>query len=154
MLRAVYKCGSQLFLSKPHDIDVLMVYDTRKECREAIKMNADRSVDKHYMCMENLDVVFLGCYARPFLELIEGQEIEKLKNFSIFDHEEEYKSLLRGFAHSLSKEHKYWYHIYIAVRMFDKGKMSLTKKEKETAQKIHDKGINEELYAYIIDFLG
>ena len=156
MLKAIYKCGSSLLLPKPKDIDYLLIYDTKEEASaEAMKKNRVRDgINRHYNYVENVLKVRLYCYTNPILELIEGEEIEGLKTFSIFDKQvkEQYIALLKNYVSWLPHESKLWYHIYIAVKMYDKGKMSLTKTEKNTAQKIHDEGIDEDNYQYIIDY--
>ena len=153
MLVAKYKSGSQLFISNGNDEDYVYYYQTEQDKIWAMTHNKDHSVDKHYMSLENATKVRLYCYNYPFMKLVEGKEIKELKEFSIFDHKEEYMKVLKYYAQSLPRENKKWYHIYIAITMFEKGKMSLTKKEKGIAQEIHDKGVNCDQYNHIIDYL-
>lgn len=153
MLRAIYKVGSAVILPKHNDEDYCYYYDTNKERLEAVISNREHDKDIHFTLVNNATKVCLYSYAYPFCKLIEGEDLG-LKDFSIFDVKDKYIKLLKKCVKIFPRESKLWYHIYIAVKMFKKGKMSLTKKEIETAQKIHDRGVNCEEYNYIIDYLS
>ena len=155
MIRAIYKCGSSLILPKPKDQDYVYYVDTAFERKMMLIKNHDHSVDNHYKLFENAKKVFLGCYIYPFMEKVEGEDID-FASFNMFEEETKakYIALLKKYASWLPKENKWWYHIYIAVKMYDKGKINLTKTELNTAQKIHDNGIDDANYQYIIDYLN
>jgi len=149
---AIYQSGSSCILPKSHDIDLIYYYDNNDERMSDFRTNHNKEYDIHFDMVDRAKRVRLGCYIYPFMKHIEGEDLH-FEDFSIFDVKDEYIELLKKHISFLPKQDKKWYHIYIAVRMFDKGKMTLTKKEKEIAQKIHDEGINEEIYQYIIDYL-
>jgi len=153
MLRAKYKSGSSLILPKSNDIDYIYYYDTESERREAVLNNTEHDIDIHFTTLEKAKKVFLGCYIYPFMEHIEGDEID-FASFDMFDEtiKTQYIALLKRYI-NLNHADKEWYHIYIAVKMYDKGKINLTKTELNTAQKIHDNGIDGTNYQYIIDYL-
>ena len=152
MFRAKYKTGSWCILPRYNDKDYLLIFDTREESREALIHNHDHSVDYHYDSLDRMPKIFVGCYIYPLMEYVEGEHLECVEQFSIFEHEQEYKDLLKDYLSWLPHEHKWWYHIYIAYCMFSKGEMSLTDQEKETALNIHDNGISQELYDSIVDY--
>lgn len=154
MLRAVYKSGSACILPKSNDIDYLYYYDTNDERIEALIKNTIRDKDIHFKLLKNAKRVFLGCYIYPFMEHIEGEEID-FSDFSIFneDIKAQYIPLLKHYTEILDRESKLWYHIFIAVKMYQKGGIKLTKTELKTAQKIHDEGVNCDVYNSIIDYL-
>lgn len=155
MLRAKYVGGSSLFLDNPNDIDYFYYYDTHEERIEGVINNKERVIDIHFVEIANATKIRLDCYTYPFMKLIEGDEIEELKKFSIFKHEDEYKDLLRKYVFKLNKDCKLWYHILIAVYMFENRKMKLTKAQLKNVQKVHDeKCINDELYNYIVEKLA
>ena len=153
MLRAIYKTGSQCILPNSNDKDYVKVYDLYSESREALKHNHDHSVDYHFDGIDKMPRVFLGCYIYPFMELVEGEEIETLKNFSIFEHKDEYVALLKREL-GLREASKQWYHILIACYMFANKKMSLTKTQLKKVQEVHDNGITQELKEYCINTLN
>lgn len=155
MLKAKYKTGSSCILSNSNDVDYIYYYDTKEERLEALKKNRDHSVNNHYRVWGSEPKVFLGCYIYPFMEHIEGEEID-FNGFSIFneDVKTQYISLLKRYAERLNKADKNWYHIFIAVKMYEKGGIKLSKKVLETAQNIHDNGIDNDNYQHIIDFLS
>ena len=155
MLRAIYKSGSACILPNNNDIDYIYYYDTNDERREALIKNKVRDKDIHFECLKNAKNVFLCCYLYPFMEHIEGEEID-FSDFSIFneDIKAQYIPLLKRYAERLDRESKLWYHIFIAVKMYQKGGIKLSKNVLETAQKIHDNGIDNENYQHIIDFLN
>lgn len=154
MLRAIYKSGSACILPNSNDIDYIHYYDTNDERREALIKNKIRDKDIHFRLFSQAKRVFLGCYIYPFGEHIEGEEID-YSDFSIFNEEikSQYIPLLRNYANRLERTDKRWYHIFIAVKMYDKGNIKLTKAELKVAQKIHDDGIDDVNYQYIIDYL-
>lgn len=149
MLRATYKIGSQCILPNAHDIDILKIYDTKEEAHDALIYNLDHSVDYHFDYITRIPYIFLGCYIYPYMELISGEEIQGIKDFSIFKHEQEYKQLLRRHVSWMRKDCKWWYHVYIAACMFDNNEMKLTPEQTLIAQEIHDHGITPELEQYI-----
>lgn len=154
MLKAKYRTGSSLILDKPNDQDFVYFYETKEEKREAlIKYRHEENIDVHFDYIRPLKV-FLGCYIYPFMELVEGEEIEEIKNFNFLEHKDEYIALVRKYIEWLPRESKRWYHIYLGISFLDKGSMELTEEQRENAQSIHDNGINCELYNYIIDYLS
>lgn len=152
MLRAIYKTGSQLVFKHSNDKDYVRFYDTREERLLAlIKHKRNDEADVHFALA--VPKIFIGCYIYPFMELVQGEEIEEFKNFSLIDHKDEYIELVRNYVQWLPRENKKWYHIYLGISMLDRGTMELTDEQRENAQSIHDNGINDELYDYIIDYL-
>ena len=154
MLKAVYKCGSSTILENAHDVDYVYIYETREERMEAFKKyRRKEGIDPHWDSLDVLPRIFAGCPLYPYLKLVEGEEVEAIKNFNLLDHKEEYISLVRKHLEFLPREHKGWYKLYIGISMLDRGTMELSKEQIENAQKIHDDGLNCELYNYIIDYL-
>ena len=154
MLKAKYITGSSLILNKSNDQDFVYFYETKEEKREAlIKHRRKENIDVHFDYVRPLKV-FLGCYIYHFMELVEGEEIEDIKNFNFLEHKDEYIALVRKYIEWLPRESKRWYHIYLGISMLDRGTMELTDEQRENAQSIHDNGINDELYDYIIDYLS
>ena len=154
MFRAKYKTGSECILPKHNDNDFLLIYDTREEGKEALIHNRDHSYDWHYDSLDRMPKVFLGCYIYPFMQYIEGEHLECIEQFSIFEHEQEYKDLLVSYFRWLPIKHKWWYHIVIAYFMFKKGEMSLTEEEREIAQETHDNGISKELFTVVVEYFA
>ena len=150
MIRAKYLGGSSVILPIHNDIDYYYFCDTREERLELVKNNKDHSVDNHYRTIEQATKLTIFCYIYPFMQLIEGEEIKELTNFSIFDHKNEYIALLKKYINRLDKKDKHWYHILVATYMFKNVKMKLTKKQLENVVLVHNQGINDELYSYII----
>lgn len=154
MLLAIYKCGSGLLLDNPRDNDLLYIFETKEQAMDALIKNRDREKDIHFEWLGH-NKIFLGCYAYPLMELLEGEEIDEFKKFSIFDHEEEYKDLLKSYAKKLSLNDKRWYHILVAIYMYENGKSKLNKTQLKKVQKVHDeKGIDQEVKKYIMEKLA
>ena len=152
MLRAIYKCGSQVILPNHKDEDFVKIFDNVEEMRADMEKRDDWEKDWHYSTIEREEKMWIHSYTKHFMELVEGEELDCIKKYKFLDHKDEYKKKIQIFLATFPHTQKQWYHIYIATKFFEKGKMSLTKAEKETAQKIHDEGISEELYQYIIDY--
>lgn len=155
MLKAIYKCGSQCILPDSNDKDYLKVYETKEERREELIKNTNHSVDYHFDNLDRIPRVFLGCYIYPLMELVEGEEIKELKEFSIFDEKvkEQYVPLLKKYMTFLPDNSKLWYHILIACYMYERNKMSLTKTQLKKVQAVHDNGITKELKEYCLNQL-
>lgn len=154
MLKAVYKVGSALFFDTNKDVDYAYFYDTREEKLEALKKHRRKEgIDVHFHYKQE-PVIFLGCYSNPYMELIEGEEIEALKNFNLLDYKDEYIALVKTYVDRLPRESKQWYHIYFGISILDRGKTKITKEQIKIAKKIHDNGIDDDLYNYIIDYLN
>ena len=151
---AEYKTGSSLVLEKPNDIDVVWFYATKEDKYEALKKftPSDFDYDVHFDYVRPFKA-FIGCYIYLYMELISGEDLH-LDKLSIFDHKEEYVELLKRYANYLPRESKLWYHVYLGVSILDRGKSYLTKEQKQNAQLLHDNGINDKLYDYIIDYLN
>lgn len=96
MIRSIYKTGSQCILFHPHDKDFIIYCDTNEEINQLKNQNKDIERDNHYTTLEKGKQcdIYIGCYIYPFMELIYGEEIKELKNFSIFDHKSEIKAML------------------------------------------------------------
>lgn len=156
MIKAKYKGGSSVILSNPHDIDYFIYVETKEERREMLIHNHDHSVDNHYRVVGHDPHIFLGCYALPLMELVEGEEIEAIKNFSIFNEavKTEYIKLLKEKSKQFDKSDKRWYHILVAYYMYKNGEMKLTSQQKEVVQKTHDNGITDTMFNKIIDYFN
>lgn len=154
MLKAKYKGGSSVLLPQPNDTDYFFYYDTPQECREALIKNHDHSVDNHYRVIGYDPRVSLWCYVFPFMELVEGEEIKELKEFSIFDEQvkTEYIALLKKEIERINKSSKRWYHIVIAYYMYQNGEMTLTSQQLKVAQDTHDKGVSDYMFNKIVDY--
>ena len=148
MTKAKYIGGSSLFLKHYNDIDYFYYYASDKSMKKALVENQDHEHDIHFINMKKEPHVFLGCYAYPFMQHVEGEEIEAFKTFSIFDHKKEYVEKLKWYASVLPDSHKKWYHILIACYMFQNGKMELSADQIEQVQQVHDNGISKELKDY------
>ena len=153
MLRAVYKGGSSILLNQHNDEDYFYYYETKEERRKALIYNKDHSKDNHYRLWGSEPKVFLGCWAYPFMELVEGEEIEGIKDFSIFDHRLEIKTLLLRHISYFQDSWKQWYHILILCYMFKNGKMELTQAQLTKVQQVHDNGITEYLKTFCLNQL-
>ena len=127
MLRAIYKCGSACILPTPKDEDYIYYYDTNEERLEALKKNHNHSVDNHYRIWGSEPKVFLGCHIYPFMEKVEGDDID-FQAFNIFDEntKKQYFDVIKKYIEFLPKENKKWYHIVIAYYMYKKGEINLT----------------------------
>lgn len=154
MLKAVYKTGSSCLLSNSNDVDYLYYYETNEERLEAIKKSKHDDINKHYKLWDKKLDVFLGCYIYPFMEHIEGEEVEEFKTFNICDHKKEYKEIALKYISFLKDDSKEWYHILTACYMFERNKNSLTKTQLKQIQSVHDNGITEELKEYCINILN
>lgn len=152
MKKAIYKTGSSLLLKNSNDNDFVFFYETKEEARQAlIEFKRDYDGCVHFDYVRPLKV-FLGCYIYHFMELVEGEDLH-LDEFSIFDHEEEYKELLKKFV-NLPKESKNWYHILTAYYMFKNNSYELTESQLKDIQRAHDKGITNAKYNLCIEWLG
>lgn len=153
MLRAIYKCGSACILPTPKDEDYIYYYDTNEERLEALKKNHNHSVDNHYRIWGSEPKVFLGCYIYPFMEKIDGEDID-FQSFDIFDEKikEQYFEVINRNIEHFKKEDKRWYHIVIAYYMYKNEQMKLTSQQKEVAQNTHDRGISDTMYNKVIDY--
>ena len=154
MLRAIYYCGSSVILPNPRDVDIVYMYDTIEELHEAKRNKKKRDTDFNIHYELTTPRVFLGCYAYPYMRRIEGEDLH-LENFSLLDHKDEYIAKIKEYVKFLQqhREDKKWYHVYLGISILDRGTMELSQEQRENAQKIHDEGINCELYNYIIDYL-
>lgn len=153
MLRSVYRGGSSVILLNSNDSDYFYYYDTNDERKNALINNKDHSVDNHYKLWEKRLNIFLGCYAYPFMEYVSGEEIAEFKTFNICEHKAEYIEIVNGLVGRMKDDDKRWYHIYIACLMFERNKNTITKEQKQKAQKIHDKGITQELKEWCLSIL-
>lgn len=153
MLRAVYYCGSSVFLPNPNDIDIVYIYDTVEEIREALRKRKHRSTDFNVHYELAVPKVFLGCYAYHYMKRIDGETMP-LENFSIFDHKAEYVELLKRFASWLPKENKKWYHILTACYIYKNGNYDLTDTQLKAIQSTHDNGITETRYKFCLKTLN
>lgn len=151
MLRAIYKTGSSLILPKPKDIDTVYYYDNNLERLEALKRYKHKKEDIHFRIFNNEPYVFLGCYIYHFMELIEGEENLKFKDFSIFNNDE-YLKCLKKYYDFLPDKNKKWYHIIIAMYLYKNNEYKLTKQQIEVAQFVHDNGITPELKQEIKEY--
>ena len=153
MLKAKYITGSSLLLENHNDIDQVWFYETKEESREAlIKGERQSDINIHFDYVRPLKV-FLGCYIYHFMKLIEGEDLH-LDEFNIFDHEEEYKELLRRYVSWLPHESKKWYHIITAYYLFKNKSYDLTEAQLKVIQSTHDKGITNAKYNLCIEWLG
>lgn len=152
-MKSKYKTGSTLFF-EGNDIDYVIFCDTEEERKELIShYRRTKEACLHFRLADKPTPIILGCYSNPYLELIEGEEIPALKEFNILEHKEEYKRTAMSYINYLKDTDKQWYHIYIACKMFERNKITLTKEMKTVAKKIHDNGISEDLKSYCIDVL-
>lgn len=147
MIRAIYQTGSSLLLKHHNDMDYIFIYDNNKEREYALIHNHDHTVDKHFRVRKNIDRIFLGCYIYPLMKLIEGTPLPELTNFSIFDNaiKSKYVPLLKENYETLKMNDKRWYHIVVAYYMYLNNSTTLTDKQLEVVQNVHDTGISEEL---------
>ena len=151
MYRATYTTGSSCFLPNAQDHDIIHIYDTKEECRNAlIHLKQEEGVCVHFETYPPR--VFLGCYIYHFMEHLEGEELP-LKDFSIFEHKEEYIALLKHHTTYLRKTSKLWYHILTACYMFKNGSYELTDSQLQAIQRTHDKGITDAKYKFCLDTL-
>lgn len=155
MFRAIYKTGSSLFLPNSNDLDFVCYYDSDRECKEALITNHDRNVNKHFCTVSNATRIILGCYIYHYMELVEGEEIPALQNFSIFDEntKERYLNILRRYSENLRTNDKRWYHIVTAMFLYQNNDYNLTNEQLEVIQSVHDNGITVELRSEIGGFL-
>lgn len=153
---STYKGGSSVILPNPHDEDYFCYYETEQERKHALITNHDRDKDFHFKLKSHAKTVFIGCYAIPYMELIEGEDLG-LSDFNVHDYEKEYAEKLLGHIELFRNrglENKRWYHIYLgycALKNSRDKKFSQTQINK--AQKIHDNGISEKDLQVIFDYL-
>lgn len=153
MLKARYTTGSSLLLEKHNDIDEVWFYESKEEKNNALaKYRPQEGIDVHFDYVRPLKV-FLGCYSYHYMKLIEGEDLH-LDEFNIFDHEEEYKELLRRYVSWLPLESKKWYHIITAYYLFKNKNYDLTEAQLKVIQSTHDKGITNAKYNLCIEWLG
>ena len=156
MVRAKYKGGSQLLLKKPKDIDYIYFVDTLEEkfaLNDELNNDKKKNEDFSIRLVENATKMTSFSYLYPLMILVKGEEIEALKNYDFLGKKEEYVAYVKERVKRMRKESKQWYHIYIAICMFENNKMELTDEQVNIAQQIHDEGANDELYKYIIEYL-
>lgn len=149
-----YKGGSGVVLPNPHDEDIFLYFNTNDERKHALITNHDHSKDFHFKLKDKALNIFLGCYAYPYMELIEGEDLG-LKDFDIKEHSKEYANCLIEYINRWKDKdltNKHWYHVYLGYCAL-KNKTKLTKTQKEKAQTIHDSGIDSELLKDIFDYL-
>ena len=152
MLRAIYYCGSVVILKNPRDVDIVYIYDTVEEIREALKHKPhDSEFNLHYELAT--PKVFLGCYAYHYMKRIEG-EVMELEQFSIFDHKDEYVLLLKQYADWLDHTDKKWYHILTACYIYKNNSYDLTETQLKAIQSTHDNGITETRYKFCLKTLN
>lgn len=154
MLKAIYKTGSSIFLEAPKDKDFVLYFETEEERREALIHDQNHEVDNHYCLIEKATKTRLGCYIYPMMELVEGEEIEALKNYNFLEHKEEYMALVKPYVAKMSKTDKRWYHLVVAYYMFSGEKTKLTKAQLEVVQNTHDKGISDNMYNKVVDYFN
>ena len=154
MARAIYKTGSQCILPNSNDKDYCYYFDTNEERLQALERNHDHEKDIHFVLWSNRLRIFLGCYIYPFMEYVEGEEIQEFATFNICEHKKEYKELALKYIDVMKDDSKKWYHILIACYMFERNKNSIVKAQKQTAQQVHDNGITKELKEYCINILN
>lgn len=154
MLKSVYRGGSSVILDRPNDIDYFYYFDDVEEKRQAFAINHDKKHDNHFRVWKDECLIFLGCYAYPFMELVEGEEIKSFKKFNICEHKSEYKKLALNMINIIKDTNKKWYHILTACYMFTNENNTLTDEQREIIQKVHDEGITEELKQYCVDTLN
>ena len=158
MLLAVYKVGSQLFLSKPHDKDLLYIYETDQEVIEQLKnYKPAESLDIHFSTPQRETRAFIGMYGLHYAQHEAGEHIKEVEEHNMFDEnvKRAYKELVLKTIPRLRLNNKLWYHIYIAKCLYEKGKYyKFTKAEKCTFQKIHDEGVDEELKNNLINYFN
>lgn len=155
MLRAVYQVGSSVILSKYKDIDYLYIYDTIEEKREAFhKHKREKEIDNHYVALEKVPFIYIGCWGYHYAKLIEGEEIEAIKNFNIFDHKDRLKEMCLKYFNVIRDTDKRWYHILILCYMFERNKTTLTKAQIKNVQQVHDSGITKELKEYCVNIIS
>ena len=154
MLKAKYTTGSSLLLNNPRDIDEVWFYETKEECDKArvTRGLGEKDINVHYSYVGREPMVFLGCYSYHYMKLIEGEDLH-LDEFNIFDHEEEYKELLKRYASWLPQESKRWYHIITAYYLFKNKSYDLTEAQLKVIQSTHDKGITNAKYNLCIEWL-
>ena len=155
MLRAVYQVGSSVILSKHRDIDYLYIYDTIEEKREAFRKGKhEKGIDNHYVALEKVPFIYIGCWGYRYAKLISGEEIDAIKNFNLFEHKDRLKEMCLKYFGVLRDTDKHWYHILILCYMFEKKKMTLTKAQIKVVQQVHDNGITKELKEYCVNIIS
>lgn len=153
MIRSVYKGGSSVILPNARDEDYFYYCETNDERVKCIENDTTRNVDNHYKLWDNRLNIFYGCYTYPFMQHIKGEIIKEFATFNICEHKEEYKNCVQHFISKSDKKRKGWYHIYIACMMFENGKNEISDEQKAKAQKVHDNGITEQQYKFIMRVL-
>ena len=149
-MKAKYKTGSSLFF-EGNDIDYVIFCDSKEERKELIShYHRTKEACLHFRLADKPTPIILGCYSFPYCELIEGEEIPALKEFNILEHKEEYKRTAMRYINYLKDTDKQWYHIYIACKMFERNKITLTKEMITVAKKIHDNGVDEKIKNYCL----
>ena len=143
-----------VILPNARDEDIFYYYSTNEERRQALIENKDHSVDKHYKVWDKRLHIFYGCYIYPYMQHLRGEAINEFKTFNICEHKEEYKECVKNFMEITDKKRKGWYHIYIACMMFENGKNEISDEQKAKAQKVHDNGITEAQYKFIMRVLN
>lgn len=154
MLRAVYQVGSSVILSKYRDIDYLYIYDTIEEKREAFRKGKhEKGIDNHYVALEKLPFIYVGCWGYHYAKLIDGEEIDVIKNFNLFEHKDRLKEMCSKYFGVIRDTDKRWYHILILYYMFKDNKITLSEEQLNAIQSVHDNGITEQLKSEIGEFL-
>lgn len=147
---AIYRCGSSVLLKRPNDIDLVFYYANEEDLKMG-KATTPRDIGYCLHFDTASPKPYIHAYSYHFMEKIDGQDIDL--NYDIFEHEEEYKAVLRTRASCMPKFWKKWYHILTAVYMYDNGSYDLTEEQLDNIQNVHDNGISEELYTYCIEKL-
>lgn len=153
---AIYKGGSSLFLENHNDIDFIYVYETNKERLNGVRQcQKTPTKDIHCATLDKMqNQLFLGAYSLPYLVLVSGEDL-MLNNHRIFERQKEYANLLLDYASFLPRESKKWYQVLLGTYCLKNGiNKDFTKTQIKNAQKVHDNGINDTLYKYIIDNLS
>lgn len=151
---SVYKTGSSLILERSNDVDIIYYYATQEEANEALrKYLHDRKCDVHFRAISSVDKTFIGAYIRPYMELLEGEEIPAIKKYNLLEHKDEYVEKVKRLINSLPHTSKLWYHIYLGLSILRRNKLYITKEQLAKAQDIHDKGIDEDTFKYCVETL-
>ena len=151
---SIYKGGSGVILKNPNDEDIFCYTENREDRLYALTHNHDHTKDYHFVEKSRAKKIFFGCYAYPYMEHLEGEDLG-LDKFDIHDHELEYADYLLKYINHYKDRgltNKHWYHVYLGCCAL-KNKGEFTETQINKAQKIHDSGISEKDLNNIIDYL-